>query len=186
MAGNFDLSKYAEVKDRIQEFYVEHPQGSIQTFLRHVEGPEVIFEARIFRNPEEVVNGVYTSGFAREVEGKSPVNRTSHLENSETSAIGRALANLNYQTTKERASRQEMLKVERQNREHDEMLSFIKEMFPSLTDDAEATIEGATVRLKAFIMENGRALPERMRLARVVVDAIETVTGTKMNEGAAA
>jgi hypothetical protein len=66
------------------------------------------------------------------------------------------------------------------------MLSFIKEMFPSLTDDAEATIEGATVRLKAFIMENGRALPERMRLARVVVDAIETVTGTKMNEGAAA
>jgi hypothetical protein len=53
------------------------------------------------------------NGFAEEVVGGSPVNKTSALENCETSAIGRALANAGYSKEKFRASMTEMTKAER-------------------------------------------------------------------------
>jgi len=102
---SFDLEGYAPVQERIGEFYRDFPNGSIQTRLVRDDGPEVVFEARVFRTPDEVREGVYTSGWAREVEGKNPVNRTSHLENCESSAIGRALANLGYSKDATRPSR---------------------------------------------------------------------------------
>lgn len=51
------------------------------------------------------------TGWAREVDGEGLVNATSALENCETSAIGRALANAGYSTSKQRASREEMAKA---------------------------------------------------------------------------
>ena len=115
---NFNLENYAPVEDRIAQFYADHPQGCIQTELAKMDGPMVVFWAKVYRNPEDVAADVFTSGWAMEVEGKSPVNRTSHLENCETSAVGRALANLNYPgsingTRAPRPSREEMSKVER-------------------------------------------------------------------------
>lgn len=173
MAGNFDLKNYSEVKDRIAEFVGDFPDGSIQTFIRKIDGPEVIVEARVYRFPQDVVNGVYTSGIAREIEGKSPVNKTSHIENCETSAIGRALANMAYGADANRASRSEMVKVARMNRELGEMLDFIKSQFSKLTDEATAKVEGQDVKLKDFIKKNGARLPESYRLAREVVEAME-------------
>jgi hypothetical protein len=116
--ANFDLSKYAQVKDRIAEFYGEHPNGSIRTFLVKQEGKEVIFEARVYRNAEEAAMGIYTSGWARELEGDGMVNKGSHIENCETSAIGRALANLDYCASVDgqkapRPSREEMQGAQR-------------------------------------------------------------------------
>jgi hypothetical protein len=55
-----------------------------------------------------------TTGYAEEIRGSSMVNKTSALENCETSAIGRALANYQYQGSKKRASLEEMVKVYRQ------------------------------------------------------------------------
>lgn len=112
----FNLDNYVEVKDRIAEFYMGYPDGSIRTFLVKSEGKEVMFEARVYRTPDEAVAGIYTSGFARELEGDGTVNKTSHVENCETSAIGRALANLNYCGTvagakAPRPSREEMSKA---------------------------------------------------------------------------
>jgi hypothetical protein len=52
-------------------------------------------------------------GFASEIEGSSPVNRTNASENCETSSIGRALANLGFATKGKRPSREEMQKVQR-------------------------------------------------------------------------
>jgi hypothetical protein len=81
--GRFNLDNYVEVKDRIADFVKEFPNGSIQTFISVHDGPEVVMEARVFRSPEDVAIGAYTSGFAREVEGKgnAMINGTSHLEN---------------------------------------------------------------------------------------------------------
>ena len=114
---NFNLENYAPVEDRIAQFYADHPQGCIQTELAKMDGPMVVFWAKVYRNPEEVAADVFTSGWAMEVEGKSPVNRTSHLENCETSAVGRALANLNYPGSIDgskapRPSREEMSKAQ--------------------------------------------------------------------------
>jgi hypothetical protein len=58
-----------------------------------------------------------TTGFAEEVRGSSMVNKTSALENCETSAVGRALANYQYQGGKKRASLEEVVKVYRQGGE---------------------------------------------------------------------
>lgn len=176
----FDLEKYAPVSERIEKFVVDFPEGSIKTFLTYIEGPEVIFEARIFRTPLDVEKGVYTSGFAREVEGKSNVNTTSHVENAETSAIGRALANMGYGASKERASRSEMLKVERMNREFEAFIDFIADRGKNLADDTMATLNGDEVRLKDFIRSNWEAITEQFKLARVVAEAVETATGVKL------
>jgi len=53
-----------------------------------------------------------STGYAFEVDGGYGANKTSALENCETSAIGRALANMGLHGNK-RASREEMSKVER-------------------------------------------------------------------------
>jgi hypothetical protein len=56
------------------------------------------------------------TGYAEEVRGAGNVNRTSHVENCETSAIGRALANCGVAGSDmtKRPSREEMSKVQRQ------------------------------------------------------------------------
>lgn len=58
------------------------------------------------------------SGHAEEIRGQGNVNRTSHVENCETSAIGRALANWNqisHHTLGGRPSREEMQKATTSN-----------------------------------------------------------------------
>ena len=177
--AKFDLENYATVNERIAFFVSEFPDGSIQTFVRHIDGPEIVIEARVFRSPQDVLDGSYTSGFAREVEGKSNVNSTSHVENCETSAIGRALANMGYGVSKERASRSEMIKVARMQREMDDFIEFISNNGAGLADGATATIKGQEVALKEFIRQNWESITEQFALAREVTDAVEILTGVK-------
>lgn len=174
---NFDLEAYAPVQERIAAFYRDFPHGCIQTRLVREEGPEVVFEARVFRSPDEVAARVYTSGWAREVEGKNPVNRTSHLENCESSAIGRALANLGYSKDATRPSRSEMIKVHRVRQEHEAMLEFIREVGARCEEEMEIRLTGGSRNLKGYIRENWQNIKEQYRMARTVVDAIENSTG---------
>jgi hypothetical protein len=175
--ANFDLESYATVQERIAQFYQDHPQGSIRTFMVVRDGPEVVFEARVYRTAEDAAMGIYTSGWAREVEGKSAVNRTSHLENAETSACGRALANLGYATDARRPSRSEMLKVARMRDEHEEMLQYIRSAGAKVDADATIAIGGKSRMLKDFVREQWPQIKEQFRTARSVVDAIEQATG---------
>lgn len=84
----------ADVQERVAEFYRDHPDGSIRTFAVKLEDEEVVFEARVYRTPEEASLGIYTSGWAREPQG-GPSGRR-HLESCESGAVARALANLGY------------------------------------------------------------------------------------------
>lgn len=179
--ATFDLESYATVQERIAQFYQDFPDGSIRTFMIVRDGPEVIFEARVHRNPEEAAMGVYTSGFARELEGKSPVNKTSHLENCESSAIGRALANLGYATDARRPSRSEMVKVARTEQQHAADLDFIREIGKEVSEEAMI----GESNLRAFVREHWNEIKERPTLARSVVTAIEKATGHQMSEIAA-
>ena len=61
------------------------------------EGNLVVFKATVYRDREDPHP---TTGWAYEREGVGYVNRTSFIENCETSAIGRALANLNFPTSR--------------------------------------------------------------------------------------
>lgn len=109
----FNLDDYEPVADRIERFWNDHAEGRILTELVHSDGKTFIVKALIYRgyklNGEAV--GPDATGYAEEVIGSTNVNRTSALENCETSAIGRALANLGY-AVKNRASREEMAKAQ--------------------------------------------------------------------------
>jgi hypothetical protein len=180
--ATFDLESYATVQERISQFYQDFPDGSIRTFMVVRDGPEVIFEARVYRTPEEAAMGVYTSGWAREIEGKSPVNKTSHLENGESSAVGRALSNLGYATDARRPSRSEMIKVARMRDEHEEMLQFIRTVGPRVDDEASIELGGTTYNLKEFVRKNWSTIKEQFRIARQVVDAVEAATETQFEQ----
>lgn len=177
MTGSFNLDNYATVAQRIEEFYKEHPEGSIRTELVKSDGPEVVFRATVFRTVAEAAAGIGTTGYARELEGKSPVNRTSHYENCESSAIGRALANLGYATSSHRPSRQEMLKAARMEREHDEMLEYIKQAGASAAEDATVSVGGESVNLRQHIRDNWKAATEQYLRARQLVELVERAAG---------
>ena len=181
----FDLESYATVRERISEFYLRHPEGSIRTRMVVRDGPEVIFEARVFRTPEEATAGVFTSGWAREVEGKTPVNRTSHLENCETLSIGRALSNLNLGTERARPSREEMAAAARQQAEHDQTLAFLRDVGERAAEDLTVPLpNGNQVRLRDHLRTHWRELKSRPSQARLLADAIQSQTDEDHREAA--
>ena len=80
---------YATVESRVRAFCSEYQNGQILTELVKNDDRtgEVIFKAHA------VVDGVIKgTGHAMEMRGSSNINKTSHIECAETSAIGRALA----------------------------------------------------------------------------------------------
>ena len=77
---------YITVNERVKEFRRLHPQGQIITQIMANADGQVLFKAEV------IVEGVsVATGHAYEKEGSSFINKTSYIENCETSAIGRAL-----------------------------------------------------------------------------------------------
>ncbi len=111
MAGKFDLETYETVESRLVKFWKDHPNGRVFTELVFHDERRFIVRAEIYFDKDDV--NPTATGYAEEIVGASPVNRTSALENGETSCIGRALANCNYASQGKRASREEMEKVQR-------------------------------------------------------------------------
>jgi hypothetical protein len=103
--ASFDLNDYVQVNERIEKFYEEYPEGSIQTEIILNENGMVIFKAYAYRNQEDTRPA---TGHAMEKEGSSYINKTSHIENCETSAVGRALAMLGFEIKKSVASKEEV------------------------------------------------------------------------------
>lgn len=112
---NFNLDEYELVEDRIRAFYADHPDGRIVTqevTQKHdrAKGYWVV-RAQIFTDHEDQHSMcAKATGWAFEIEGTAGANRFSALENAETSAIGRALANADYAKGK-RPSQTEMAMV---------------------------------------------------------------------------
>lgn len=105
----FNLEDYETVEERLAKFWKEHPDGRISTEVIEHTLQRFIVKASIYRT--EVDAHPWTTGFAEETVSTRGVNSTSALENCETSAIGRALANANYAAKGKRPSREEMAKV---------------------------------------------------------------------------
>lgn len=109
--NGYDLERYAPVARRITLFYERYPAGRIITSLVQRDARSVIFCARVYRGADDA--HAAATGWALEREGDGDVNAVACLENTETSAIGRALANLGFTASAERPSREEMVRVAR-------------------------------------------------------------------------
>lgn len=84
---NIKGKEYAPVNERIKAFRMVYPEGQIITDIVKDDGDVIVCKATVYSAPLCIL----ASGTAEEVRGSSNINRTSALENCETSAVGRAL-----------------------------------------------------------------------------------------------
>ncbi|MAH46980.1 hypothetical protein CMI37_14215 [Candidatus Pacearchaeota archaeon] len=85
---NIKGKEYVEVNERIKYFRENHQSGQILTYLVSDVDGKCTFKAEVLIEGECVA-----TGHAYEVEGSTFINKTSYIENCETSAVGRALGN---------------------------------------------------------------------------------------------
>ncbi len=115
--ARFNLEDYETVEERIKRFYEANEDGRITTENLTTDTDRAtgtwIVKASVYLTAGDQANNLpKATGLAFEVDGGQGANQTAALENGETSAIGRALANSGLSGNK-RSSREEMQKVER-------------------------------------------------------------------------
>jgi hypothetical protein len=111
MTFMFNLEDYETVEVRLEKFIKDFPDFRVETELVSFQNDRYIVKAWIYRTFAD--STPFSSGLAEETISSRGVNATSALENCETSAIGRALANAGYASKGKRPSKSEMVKVAR-------------------------------------------------------------------------
>ena len=102
----YNIEDYIEVKDRIEKLYQDYPNASIQTEVIELTDKRVTVKASVYTNPEDPIP---TTGHSyMNIPGTTNFTRGSELENTETSAVGRAIALMGYEVKKSIASRDEV------------------------------------------------------------------------------
>lgn len=89
---NIKGKQYVEVNERIKYFREsgEYKGWSLTSDVYHLDADSCVIKASVLNDKGEIV----ATGFAQEDKSSSYINKTSYVENCETSAWGRALANL--------------------------------------------------------------------------------------------
>lgn len=100
------LKDYITVNERIEKFYEKYPDGRIIPEIVSWDNGVILMKATVYRNFEDTEP--IAVGHAYEKEGSSFINKTSALENCETSAVGRALALAGFEIKKSICSKEEV------------------------------------------------------------------------------
>jgi hypothetical protein len=85
---NIHGKQYVEVSERVRYIREAHPDFRIVTELMSMDADSCLFKASLLNQDNEVL----ATGHAYEEKSSSRINKTSHVENCETSAVGRCLA----------------------------------------------------------------------------------------------
>lgn len=166
--GGFDPESYATVAERIRLFYAAHPLGRIHTDLVSRTSEAVVFKASVYRSPDD--DRPAATGWAAEREGDGEINLVACLENTETSAVGRALANLGFTAARERPSREEMVRSSRAR----QRLAIAER----LKDPPESSNDAAPPELRLSAMDADPVtlqIDPLQREANQIVDALAVV-----------
>ena len=105
----FNLEEYTTVRERIQLFWEKYPNGRLFTEILDWSDKRFIVKASVYADRGDAFP--IATGLANEIVGSSNVNRDFALENCATSSIGIAIGNAGLGIDKQKASRDEMVKV---------------------------------------------------------------------------
>lgn len=84
---NIKGKEYVPVNERVKEFRAKYPELRVLTELVSLDENSVVMKATV----SDMEGNVLANGYAQEDRGSSNINKTSYVENCETSAVGRAL-----------------------------------------------------------------------------------------------
>lgn len=156
---------YACVPARVAAFREMCPEGSITTEILHLEDGVVTMMTTV----KDEAGNILATGLAQEKEGSSQVNRTSYIENCETSAVGRALGMLGIGSDEQMASAEEVANaINQQTADNVPMMSKKQsDYIKSLCKDSEAR--------QTYIKQQEINWPEFT--AREASELIETLLG---------
>jgi hypothetical protein len=168
----FNLDNYETVESRLEKWHEKYPDNRIETELIEATEKRFVVFAKIFKTEADAKP--CATGLAFEIITEKGVNSTSALENCETSAIGRALANAGFAAKGKRASREEMAKVN--NAEPNQYEKKLQERRYGAPGTKSAAIEDA---LRAsFAVENKVDDPQQWTIA----DAVDAIGQTQPKE----
>lgn len=161
--AQFNLADYETVEERLKRFWADPANADARIVTRNLTTPADrtvnvwVVEARIYLTREDQLDDLpKATGLAFEIDGSGMTQKANALETCETSAIGRALANMNYSGNR-RASREEMEKAQRG-------------VTPAPVIDWQARIDALTTvdAARQLYTEAGRA-----KAGKAVTDAIK-------------
>jgi hypothetical protein len=165
----FNLADYETVETRLEKWHGQYPDSRVETELIEASNTRFIVFCKLFKTEADAKP--CATGLAFETITEKGVNSTSALENCETSAIGRALANAGFAAKGKRASREEMAKVN--NAEPNQYEKKLSERRYSPPGTKSAAVEDA---LRAsFAVENKESDPQQWTVSEVV-DQIASAT----------
>ena len=143
----FNLDDYEPVASRLDRFLKAHPDARVITDLVHYLEDVAVFKCELWLD-----NEIIATGWAEEIRGQGNVNKSSHVENAETSSLGRALANagLSGSDFTKRPSREEMGKVVRYEGDM------------KITERADAPTEKQVWKLKSELKKVGKLPPSNL------------------------
>jgi hypothetical protein len=151
---NIRGKQYVEVNERIKFFRQEdqYKGWGIHTDINMLDGDQCLCKCTIINDAGEVMS----QGHAHEVKSSSNINKTSHVENCETSAVGRALAMLGIGIDTSIASSnevQEAIAKQQELVDNPQVQKLAKKIdapVENIMDKAVAYIKGQTDKRKAF------------------------------------
>ena len=109
---NIKGKEYVEVHTRIKEFHNQYKNGSLTSSFERIElDGDALWIVKAKATPDVSNPERFFTGHAQELESQGYINKTSALENAETSAWGRALGSLNIGLTDSVATADEVNKA---------------------------------------------------------------------------
>lgn len=154
---------YAQVNDRVMAFRELYPEGGIHTELISNADGVCVVQASVSDDQGRIL----ATGLAYEKEGSTYINKTSYIENCETSAVGRALGFLGIGADDSICSAEELANAvmnqgkspaergeEAVKKASEKQISFIQKLY------------GQSLENQAYIEEHAPGGPERLTMAQ--------------------
>lgn len=141
MPLNVKGKEYAQVNERIKAFRMVYPDGFINTSMESNEDGICIFRAMVGVYTENNEIKILGTGTAYEKENSTFINKTSYIENCETSAVGRALGMCGFGIDTSVCSAEEVQNAINNQEDKLKLLAKVKQLVADTDSDYEAILK---------------------------------------------